>query len=135
MRTLGDAKKLFHELEHGDKLYYIDPKKPHEVSELTVKEVRKATDARYVVIVYYKSEDATTAVKKMVDDNIKAMKEMPIEVKEIQEETRQFNKDLLDNIPVGKLIVPKNSSGVMSHTLPPSVYYTNKKALLKFMGK
>ncbi len=135
MRTLGDAKKLFHELEHNDKLYYIDPKTPHQISELTVKEVRKSVDARFVVVVYYKSEDATQAIRKMVDDNEKTQKKMDIQVKEMQEESRLFNKDLLENIPVGKLVVPKNSSSVMTHTLPPSVYFTNKRALEKWMGK
>lgn len=136
MRTIGDAKKLFHELVHGDKLYYIDPMKPHEVSEVTVKEVRKAVDARYVVIVYFKSDEATKLITDMTQLNPKLEVEgRVIKVDEIEKEIKDFNANLIDNIPVGKIIVDKNGTWCMTHTLPPSVYFTNKKALLKFMGK
>ena len=109
MRQLGTAKKLFRELVMGDKLYYIDPKKPTEISELSVKEVRKAVDKRFCVIVYFKSDEATKII---------ASTEAGI-----------------NEAPVGKIVVPKNATDCMTHTIPPSVYFTNKKALQMFMGK
>lgn len=135
MRQVGTAKKRFMELVHGDKLYYIDPKTPTEISELTIKEVRKAVDHRYVVIVYFKSDEATKVITGMVEQNIKSEKEMPLVVEEFKTENKIFNADLLDSIPVGKIIVDKNASECMAHTLPPTVYMTNKRALEKFMGK
>lgn len=122
MRQLGTAKKLFHELVHGDKLYYIDPKTPHEISELTIKETRKAVDPRFIVIVYFKSDEATKAITDMSEYKVS----MP---------GVDTGINLLDTIPVGKLVVAKNASDCMTHTLPPSVYFTNKRALEKFMGK
>lgn len=127
MRQIGTAIKKFHELVMGDKLYYIEPTKPTEIAELTVKEVRKSTSASHVVIVYFKSDDAVKLIEKMIDED-----------KQLHQITKDFNvmpKASLEEAPVGKLIVEKNGSHCMSHSLPPSVYYTNKRALEKFMGK
>ena len=137
MRQIGTAKKLFHELVHGDKLYYIDPKKPMEISELTIKEVHEhPNDKRFVVIVYFKSDEATKLITDMTQLNPKLeVGDREIKVKEIDDQIKGFNENLIDNIPVGKIIVQKNSSDCMVHTLPPTVYFTNKKALEKFMGK
>lgn len=138
MRQLGTAKKLFHELVHGDKLYYIDPKKPMEISELTVKGVEPHTkDKRFVVITYFKSDEATKVITLMTEKKTGLIGEdgREIKVKEIDDQVKEFNEHLIDSIPVGKIIVHKNASDCMTSTLPPSVYFTNKRALEKFMGK
>lgn len=127
MKQLGTAIKLFKELVKYDKLYYIEPTNPNEIAELTIKEVRKSTDVNHIVIVYFKSDDALKAVQDMIEED-----------KKLHSITKDFNllpNASLDDAPVGKLVVPKNASHCLTMTMPPSVYYTNKKALEKWMGK
>lgn len=98
---------MFKELVMGDKLYYIDPKTPTTISEITVKEVRKSVQKDYVVIVYFKSDEATNVLIKHAHH--------------------------IDDSPVGKIHCPKNASEMITVSMPPSIYATNKKWLEKFM--
>ena len=100
---------MFHELEFGDKLYYIDPKTPTQISELTVKEVRQATVRTHVIVVYFKSDRATELIKKI--------------------------NDSFEEAPVGKIACPRNASDIITVSIPPSIYATNKRWLEKWMGK
>jgi hypothetical protein len=136
MRQIGQARKLFKELVNGDRLYYINPETPNLISEITVKEVRVAVDPQFVVVVYYKSDEATKLITDMTQFNPKLeVDNKIIKVDEIEQEIKQFNSNLIDAIPVGKLTVPKNATQCITLTMPPGVYYTNRRALEKFMGK
>lgn len=101
----GEAAKTFRELVEGDQLFYIDPKKPTEINFLPIKSVTEFEKKRgYVTIEYYQSSDAFSLTTS------------------------------LESIPTRKIIVNGRSTSMISMTMPPSVYFTNKRALEKFMG-
>lgn len=103
---LGDAEKRFDELVEGDQLYYIDPKKPTEINFLPIKSVTPWEKKKgWVVVEYYQSSQAI---------------------------------DLgahLSTIPTRKIIAEGKAKRITTMSLPPTVYFTNKRALEKFMGK
>jgi len=105
MITLGNASKTMSELELGDFLYYIDPKKPTEINQLTIKGVTSSeTQKGWVKVEYFQSQQAL---------------DMGAHV---------------DSVPTRLLIVEGKAISCMSMSMPPTVYFSNKKALIKFMG-
>ena len=104
MITLGDAEKTFEELKEGDSLYYIDPKKPSEIQALTIKcHEEFRPKPNYTILRYYKSSDALSLVA---------------------------DKDM---IPTATILVEKKAKRIVTLSHPPTVYFTNKKALQKFI--
>ncbi len=103
---LGDAAKTFRELVEGDKLYYIDPKKPTEINFLPIKSVTEFPGKKgYVYVEYYQSSDAFQLTTS------------------------------LESIPTRKIVADGRATSIITMSMPPSVYFTNQRALEKFMGK
>lgn len=104
---LGTAEKNFEELQPGDFIYYIDPKDPTKIKELTVARIYP-WDAKpgYTKIDYFVSSDALMLVT---------------------EETKHL-------VPTKTIIAKNKDSRILSLSMPPTIYFTNKRALEKFMG-
>jgi hypothetical protein len=107
MRILGKAEKTFSELERGDKVYYIDPKKPTEIQFLPVKGVENFIPKKgYVEVEYYQSS----------------------EVLEIIKPEEEYI------VPTKKILCKGSDTRILSMSMPPTVYFTNENALKQFMG-
>lgn len=105
MKQLNKAEKTFQELIEGDNIYYIDPKKPEEIQFLPVKGTRPFEPKKgHIYVDYYQSSSALELVK---DPTL---------------------------IPVRSILVKATDTRVMSMSMPPTVYFTNKRALESFMG-
>jgi hypothetical protein len=106
-KILGSAEKTFGELVMGDNIYYIDPKSPTEIKFLPVKEVSEFQPKKgYVSVEYFQSSSALELVK-------------------------------LENahlVPTRKIIASKNATRILSMSMPPTVYFTNKRSLENFMA-
>lgn len=101
------ASKTIGELEPNDSLFYIDPKKPTEIDHLVIKSIRPWEQKKgYMVIEYYKSSAATVIL----------------------------HPDALEDLQTGKIIAESKAKSFMSASVPPTVYFTNKKAIEEFMG-
>jgi len=104
---LGSASKTFGELVKGDKVYYIDPKQPTEINYLPVKEVEPCHFKKgYVFVEYYQSS-------------------------EVLGMTTLENEHI---VPTRKLLVKAGDTQMLAMSMPPTVYFTNEKALRNFMG-
>jgi len=106
MRILNSALKTFGELEKGNYIFYIDPSKPTEIQELLIKDIQPIEKPGYIKVIYYKSSAALSLIT-------------------------SENHDL---IPTGIIITQKNNTRILTLTIPLSIYFTNKEALIKFMG-
>ena len=105
MRQLGKASKTMAELENGDFLYYIDPKKPTEINQLTIKAVHQMEVKKgWVKVEYFQSQQALDLGA------------------------------FIDTVPTRLLLVEGKAISCMSMSMPPTVYFSNKQALKKFMG-
>lgn len=101
----GEAAKQFRELVEGDHLYYIDPKKPTEINFLPIKGVTEFPRKKgYVLVEYYQSSDAFQLTTSM------------------------------ESIPTRKILADGRATSIIAMSIPPSVYFTNKRALEKFMA-
>lgn len=105
MIVLGDAEKTFSELTSNDFIYYIDPKKPMDIQDLKLKSVNPFEgNPGWVKLEYFQSSQAL---------------------------------DLgahIDTVPTKLLVAKANAKHIITLSMPPTVYFTNKKALQKFMG-
>jgi hypothetical protein len=107
VKELNNAEKTFGELEEYDFIYYLDPNKPGEIKELVVKGVTQVLEKKgWVTIEYYQSKEALELV----------------------------TLEKSDLVPTKKLITKRDDKRVITMTMPPSVYFTNKKTLQNFIN-
>lgn len=98
--------KTIAELEHLDRLYYIDPKKPTETNHLVVKSITPwEKKSGYFVIEYYKSSAATELLAPEAIEDLETM----------------------------KIIAEGRAKSFMTASIPPSIYFTSKRAIDEFM--
>jgi len=105
MKQIGIAEKTMGELIGGDYIFYIDPKEPTTIKELLVREISQMeTNKGWVKIAYYQSTQALDMGA------------------------------VTETVPTRLLIVEAKAKRFISLSTPPSIYFTNKRALEKFMG-
>lgn len=122
---LGNAKAKFKELTFGDKIYYCNPSKVGTIAALTVKEVKPAIKIGWVIITYFKSDQAIEAILKMIEQDEK--------MHQVTKDLNLLPKASLDLAPTGQLAVEGNADQCFTMSLPPSMYFTNEKAARAFV--
>jgi len=107
-------RKLIKELEHGDRLYYPDPKNPEEIKDIFITKVEPTPKPQYYMVSFLEAANSLQLIS-------------PKDNAELAEE--------INRLPTKQVLVRGDKTSFLASTWPPNMYFTTKAELEEWMRK